>query len=214
MGSVQIVKRYVVFLCGVICCGTGIAFVTRSGLGTSPVSGIPFILSLITPWSMGVYTFLFNMLLLLLEAALRKTFTLQQAIQIPLTFFFSFCIDAAMAVIPTQFGGPWVNSFVYLVIGCVVMAFGINLEVLADVSMLPAEAFVRALSNRLGMVFGNVKVGFDSTLTAIALVLALLAFHKLNGVREGTIFNALVVGQIVKLWKKVLQNPIKRLLGE
>ena len=48
-------RRYALFLTGVILSATGIAFITRAGLGTSPVSGLPFVLSLITSISMGHY---------------------------------------------------------------------------------------------------------------------------------------------------------------
>jgi len=197
------------FLCGVIISACGIAFVTRAGLGTSPVSGLPFVLSLITEPSMGVYTFIFNMIYLAMEAMIRRRFTFVEAIQILIAVFFSLCIDFFMAMIPTRYGGPWLSSLVYLLIGCAVMALGISFEVMADVIMLPAEALVRAISNKYNRAFGNTKVLFDSTLTLIAVVIALISFHKLNGVREGTIFNALVVGQLVKLYTKLLQ-PMKR----
>lgn len=39
------IRRYALFLTGVILSATGIAFITRAGLGTSPVSGLPFVLS-------------------------------------------------------------------------------------------------------------------------------------------------------------------------
>ena len=203
------VKRYCVFVMGMVFCALGISFVTRAGLGTSPVSGLPFVLSLITEISMGTFTFLFNMLFLILEAVIRRKLGLLQLLQIPMTFCFSFFIDCFMKIIPTRFGGPWIPSFVYLVIGCVIMAFGISLEVIADVIMLPAEALVRAIAQKTKIRFGNVKVCFDSTLTVLAMVVAMLAFHKLNGVREGTLFNALVVGQIVKLWRKLFEKAAK-----
>ena len=151
------------------------------------------------------------MTFLMLEAILRRKFTIQQALQIPVTFFFSFCIDTAMGFIPTRFGGPWGPSFVYLVIGCIIMALGISFEVIADVIMLPAEALVRELSKKTGIRFGNVKVAFDSTLTILAMVVALIAFHKLNGVREGTLINALCVGQLVRLWRSLIEVPLKKL---
>ena len=74
--------------------------------------------------------------------------------------------------------------------------------------MLPAGALVRAISQTTGMKFGNVKVGFDSFLTVSAMVVALLAFHRLNGVREGTLINAIAVGNIVKLWRKLLEGAM------
>ncbi len=70
------------------------------------------------------------MIFLICEALLRKRFSVEQALQIPITFFFSFCIDKAMAIIPTRFGGPWGDSFVYLVIGCIIMSLASALRLL------------------------------------------------------------------------------------
>lgn len=216
MAAKDTVRRYTMFLTGVLICATGIAFITRAGLGTSPISSIPFVLSLITPpnLTMGMFTFAFNMLFLVCEALLRRRFTWLQALQIPATLLFSFCIDRAMDIIPTQYGHAYHMSALYLVVGCLVMALGISLEVMADVIMLPGEAFVRALSQKLQKEFGNVKVCFDSSLTLIAAVIALFAFHKLNGVREGTLVSALAVGQIVKFYTRHLGGLKALWLGQ
>ncbi len=73
------VKNYLIFSAGVLISSLGIGFITRAGLGTSPISGIPFILSLVTAPSMGVYTFCFNMLFVLGEALIRRRFSFMQA---------------------------------------------------------------------------------------------------------------------------------------
>lgn len=203
MDRTETFRRYAVFTAGVLVCAVGVAFVTRAGLGTSPISSIPFVLSLITPVSMGVYTLAFNLFFLLCESLLIGRFGAAQALQAPVTLLFSLCVDGALALIPSQYGGPWAASAVYLAIGCVVMSLGIYLEVAADIIMLPGEAFVRVLSRRIGREFGSVKVCFDSCLTAIAAVLALWAFGRLNGVGIGTLLCALAVGQLVKGWGRL-----------
>lgn len=207
-------RRYTMFLAGVLISAVGIAFVTRAGLGTSPISGVPFILSLVTAPSMGVYTFLFNSFYVGVEVILRKKFTWMQALQIVISVVFSLCIDTAMDLIPSKFGEAWMYSFIYLLIGCFIMALGIAFEVMADVIMLPAEAVVRAISQKIGTSFGNTKVAFDTLLTLIAVVLAFCWFGKLNGVREGTIINALLVGQLVKMYRKVLNGMRKKWLKQ
>lgn len=203
MDRKEALRRFAVFTAGVLVCAVGIAFITRAGLGTSPISSIPFVLSLVTPVSMGVYTLAFNLFFLLCESLLIRRFGGAQALQIPVTVLFSLCVDGALALIPSQYGGPWPASAVYLVTGCVVMSLGIYLEVAADIIMLPGEAFVRALSRRLGREFGSVKVCFDSLLTAIAAAVALWAFGRLNGVGVGTIVSALAVGHLVKGWDRL-----------
>ena len=196
----EALRRFAIFTTGVLVCSVGVAFITRAGLGTSPISSTPFVLSLITPVSMGVYTLAFNLFFLLCEGLLIGKFTVAQTLQVPVTLLFSLCMDGALALIPSQYGRPWMASAVYLVIGCTIMSLGVYLEVFADIIMLPGEAFVRALSQRLSRSFGNVKVCFDSCLTLIAGAVALWAFGRLNGVGIGTVFSALAVGQLVKLW--------------
>lgn len=79
----------------------------------------------------------------------------------------------------------YLSSVVYLLIGCVILGFGVYTEVLADVAMLPGESFVRAVSSTWKTEFGSTKVAFDVSLAVIAAVLSLLFAHRLDGVREG-----------------------------
>ena len=41
----------------------------------------------------------------------------------------------------------------------------------------------------------------------------LICFHKLNGVREGTLSNALVVGQLVKQWRRCIEKPLSNAIA-
>ena len=53
MNTCKSAKNYLIFSAGVLISATGIGFITRAGLGTSPISGTPFVLSLATAPSMG-----------------------------------------------------------------------------------------------------------------------------------------------------------------
>lgn len=105
----------------------------------------------------------------------------------------------------------WVNpqnyviKLVALLAGCIVLGFGVYMEVLADVVMLPGESFVRAIVQTWNTNFGTTKIVFDSSMTVIAGVLSFIFFCKLNGIREGTIIAALLVGFIARLFGKYLE---------
>ena len=98
----------------------------------------------------------------------------------------------------------YLSSVFYLLVGCVILGFGVYTEVLANVAMLPGESFVRAVSSTWKTEFGSTKVAFDVSLTVIAAVLSLLFAHRLDGVREGTIIAALLVGFIARLFGRWL----------
>ena len=95
-------------------------------------------------------------------------------------------------------------KLVSLLVGCVILGFGVYMEVLADVVMLPGESFVRAIVLTWKTNFGNTKVAFDASMTIIAAILSLFFFHRLQGVREGTIIAALLVGFIARLFGRLL----------
>lgn len=212
MDHCQRLRRYGLFTAGVAVSAGGIAFITRAALGTSPLSSLPFVLSLITPLSVGVYTFAFNLLFLATEAILRRAFTRMQALQIPFTLLFSCLIDLFMMLIPTQLYGPYPMKVLYLFLGCGLLGLGVTLEVLGDVIMLPGEALVRAISQQGRLPFPRVKVCFDTTLTLIAAIAALLAFGRLNGVKEGTLVAALAVGPLVNIYTRRLGPSLRRWL--
>lgn len=80
--------------------------------------------------------------------------------------------------------------------------------------MNSGEAFIKAVSDRTGHNFGNVKIAFDVGCVALAAGLSLLLFRgQIIGVREGTVISALLVGQLVKLFTKKL-SFLKKLFGE
>lgn len=76
--------RYGIFLIGLFINSLGVSLITKANLGTSPISSIPYVLSLEFPWSMGVFTILFNVLLVILQLILlQKKFKPEYWLQIP-----------------------------------------------------------------------------------------------------------------------------------
>ena len=199
-------KRYLLFLVGLFINALGVSLVTKASLGTSPISSIPYVLSLNFPFTLGNFTIIFSILLILLQILiLRKNFKIENILQIPVSVAFGYFIDLTMYLF------FWVNPVNYavkliaLLAGCIVLGFGVYLEVLADVVMLPGESFVRAIVQTWNTNFGTTKIIFDSSMTVIAGVLSFVFSGRLNGVREGTIIAALLVGFIARLFGKHLE---------
>lgn len=199
-------KRYLLFLVGLFVNALGVSLVTKANLGTSPISSIPYVLSLNFPFTLGNFTIFFSILLIVLQILiLRKNFKLENILQIPVSVAFGYFIDLTMYLF------FWVNPQNYLIkivallIGCAVLGFGVYLEVVADVVMLPGESFVRAVVQTWNTNFGTTKIIFDTSMAVIAAVLSFVFSGKLNGVREGTIIAALLVGFIARLLGKKLE---------
>ncbi len=208
-------KRYLVFLVGLFINSLGVSLITKADLGTSPISSIPYVLSLNFPMTLGEFTIVFSLLLIFLQLLiLGRNFKLEHLLQVPVSIAFGYFIDLCMVLLSFVQPQAYPVKVVDLLIGCVILGFGVFLEVVADVVMLPGESFVRAIVFRWKTEFGVTKVCFDVSMTVIAAVLSFAFQGKLNGVREGTVVAAILVGFIARLFGRKLEILPRVLFGK
>lgn len=210
----ELIKRYIFLLAGLFVNGLGVSFITKAGLGTSPITSIPYTLSLGFTPTVGMFTLFFNLLLIVLQIILlRRNFQLQNLLQLPIIALFSFFIDLTMSLLGFIQPETYAMKVVSLVIGCLILGFGVFMEMVANVAMLPGEATVRAVSDVFSTDFGKTKIAFDSSMTVIAAIMSFIMFKHLDGVREGTIVAAILVGFVARLFKKYIGGIEKILIS-
>ena len=198
-------KRYLIFLVGLFVNSLGVSLITKANLGTSPISSIPYVLSLNFPFTLGNFTIFFSVFLIALQLIiLRKNFKLEHILQIPVSIIFGYFIDLTMILFSWVNPEAYIMKIVYLLMGCLILGVGVYMEVLADVVMLPGESFVRAIVLTWKTNFGTTKICFDVSMSVIAAVLSFVFAGRLDGVREGTVIAALLVGFIARLIGKKL----------
>ena len=198
-------KRYLIFLVGLFVNSLGVSLITKANLGTSPISSIPYVLSLNFPFTLGNFTIFFSIFLIVLQLIiLRRNFKLEHILQIPVSIIFGYFIDLTMILFSWVNPEAYIMKIVYLLIGCLILGVGVYMEVLADVVMLPGESFVRAIVLTWKTNFGTTKICFDVSMSVIAAVLSFVFAGRLAGVREGTVIAALLVGFIARLIGKKL----------
>lgn len=210
----ELIKRYIFLLAGLFVNGLGVSFITKAGLGTSPITSIPYTLSLGFTPTVGMFTLVFNIFLIILQVILlRRNFQLQNLLQLPIIALFSFFIDLTMSLLGFMQPETYAMKVVSLIVGCLILGFGVFMEMAANVAMLPGEATVRAVSDVFSTDFGKTKIAFDSSMTIIAAILSFIMFKHLDGVREGTIVAAILVGFIARLFKKYIGGIEKILIS-
>ena len=198
-----LMRRYLLFCISLFVNALGIAFITRAELGTSPITSVTYVLSMFTPFTIGEWSIMLYILFVVLEPFMMTRRDLKDdlrmfLLQIPISFCFGIFIDICMHHILF-----WLNPSTYpamisaLLVGCVILAVGIALEVKANAAMMAGEYFVKVITKRFHGEFGYIKLGFDVTLVAIACTLSLIFMSGIYGVREGTVIAALIVGPIV-----------------
>jgi uncharacterized membrane protein YczE/cytidylate kinase len=207
-------KRYIIFFVGLFVNSLGVAMITKGSLGTSPISSIPYVLSLQFPFTLGEFTIAFSVFLVFLQLLLlRRNFKWEHALQIPVSVAFGYFIDLSMEILGFVNPQNYAAKILYLLLGCLILGIGVYTEVLADVVMLPGESFVRAVVMTFHTEFGTSKIVFDVSMAVIASALSFLFFGKLQGVREGTVVAALLVGFIARTLNRWLDFLPAKLFG-
>ena len=138
--AVYVLRRYLLLCAGLAIMAFGVAFSIKAGLGTSPISSVPYVVSMFAPLTVGTATIVMHCIFILLQILiLRRQYHPVQLMQLPVAVF-----------------------------------------------------------------FGYMKVVFDVTLVVTACILSLVFTGRLQGVREGTVAAALMVGLIAKQFGKVM----------
>lgn len=198
MPGAVILKKYAVLIAGLFFMGLGISLMTKSYLGTPPISSVPYVLCLIFPVTFGEFAFLLGVLFLLVEILLLgRDFPKIQVLQVFVGLFLGLFIDPGMHIFFFVEPDLYVSRSVTLLAGCTFLALGVYLEISSDTFVYPADAVVKIVAEKAGRTFGTTKVVFDTTLCCTAAAISYLSFGMLKGLGEGTIISALLVGYII-----------------
>ncbi len=205
--AVAVIKRYLLLLAGLAVMAFGVAFSIKASLGTSPISSVPYVVSLFSPLTVGTATIIMHCVFILLQILiLRRKYHLIQLMQLPVAFFFGYLTDFGVWAVQNMECHTYWQQWLICLIGILLVAAGVSLEVKAGVVVLAGEGVVLAICKVLPIKFGYMKVLFDVTLVVIACILSLVFTGHLQGVREGTVAAAIMVGLIAKQLGKILSR--------
>lgn len=215
MTKIETAKRYILFIISLFFSALGVAFTKHGELGVSPISSVANVMSCkFDALSLGTWLIIWNCILIVGQIAiLRRRFQPIQLLQVPLSFLFGWFTNFGMWLVSFIPIKSYIIRLAMVLIGVVILGFGIALSVIANVIMNSGEAFVKAVSEQIRKEFGNVKIAFDVLCVIVALILSLLFFDfSIVGTREGTIISALLTGVVVKFFTRKLQQPVNRIL--
>ena len=202
----NIIGRYILFLTGLFIASMGVAFSTKAGLGTSPVASVPYSISLVFPiFTLGGWLNTLSVLQITVQVILlgKKCKPVEIIIQTILAFVYGYLTNLSCWFIKDIAADTYVQQLAYMVLSCLILAFGIWIQLKGNVAMLPGEAMNRAISMVTGKKYENIKIFFDVFYIIIAAVICLVFLGRLERVREGSIFAAIAVGSIIKFYNGI-----------
>ena len=191
-----LIRKLAVCLVGSFIYAAGITVVKVCNLGISPITSAPYAFSFVVGQTLGTCTMYLNAILYIIQKlVLKKEYTLRK-------FLTQFILSAVFAVLidltGIMFGGFVPQSYgfrlIYLVFGCFVLAVGVCGVVMSNFGMLPGEGVAVCIQRVTKLDFGICKIMFDCSMVALALVISLIFLGRIEGVREGTLISAVMIG--------------------
>ena len=206
----RLAARLGIYTLGLLILAFGIALAVNCELGVSPVSSLPYVLSLIFNVSLGTCTTIVYATYVLLQMVLLRKFQPTLLLQLVFSTIFGWFVDGAKYVLgdfclPTYFG-----QLAMLAASIVLIGFSLVLYIDVKLAPMPAEGLVGCLADKLGRPFSQMKTAFDCTSVLVAAVLSLIFLGGLVGIREGTVLTALLVGKMMGVLRKFAGPVIRK----
>ena len=188
------------------------AFSVNSNLGVSPVNSLPYVVSLIVNQSLGTcVTVIFIGYILLQILILRKDFQWINLSQILFSTLFGKFVDFAKMVLDGFCFPTYAGRLLMLAISIVLIAIGISMYMGAKLVNMPTEGLASAIAAKLpNKEFHQTKVMVDCASVGTALILSMCFLGGLQGIREGTIISAIVIGKVIPYANKVTKPILQK----
>lgn len=202
-------KRIFNYIFGLYLITLGVAFSIKSGLGSAPVSSIPYAMNLIWAVEIGVATFIFHALLVVIELILlkkdfKKKHFLQVFVGVLFGVFTSFSVSLMYFISPAN---NFIIALVMMAVSIFLIALGLFFYVPTNIIPLSVEGVTQAVAIVTNKPFPTIKVYFDIYVVTTSLVLSFIFLGDFGSVGIGTVLGALFVGTTVKYIHK-LNNMI------
>lgn len=210
----ELIVRYVSFTVGLYLLALAICLIVVSSLGTTPISSLNYVVSLNTPLTLGMATLAFNLAVIAVQFWLirggvgSKKDYVEILMQIPFSFIFAAFIDLNMSFVGKIHPDAYMWRIGVLLLGCVIQAFAVVIELRSNVVIMSAEGVVKYASRRYHVEFGRMKVYFDILLVVLAVTCSFVMSGRIEGVREGTLIAAILTGTLVSLIVTRIVNPL------
>lgn len=208
------IKRIILFVDGLFVMSLGVGLSIKSGLGVTPISSIPYSLTLASGVNIGITTVIFNALLVFLQIPiLKKRFNPKRLLQLINAFMFGYFTDLSLWILSPMPDLPLDVNFTLLIVSMFLIAIGILIYMPANIAPLPGEGVVEAVSLAYDKRFSKVKVCFDTSMVVLSLIICGLFTSDIFGsVNVGTILAAIFIGIIIRylteLYEKITGKSI------
>ena len=201
----NLIKRILLYILGMNIMAIGIVLNTRTDLGVAAISSVPFAYSILLNMSLGLATFILNIIFILVQCFLLKKLDITLSLQIPMAILVSIFIEIYDIIMPhTKL--IFAIAFIVLLISNSLTGVGVYLMTKSDLD--PGNGIVETLCKVLNKPFSYLRIRFDIMLVIFTCLSGVIIKHKIVGIGLGTIVSAYLIGKMVGISDRILKLNI------
>ncbi|MDO4340212.1 MAG: DUF6198 family protein [Eubacteriales bacterium] len=201
--------RGLIYFAGMWMISAGIVLCVKSDLGVSPISSVPYVLSLASSMTLGTYTMLFHYMNTLFQYITeKKLWNPQVLLQIPIASVFGWMIDflKSRCTFPVT---SLETQILCLVFSIFFTAFGMVFMVNMQLVQNPPDGTVKTISAKCCKEMGKVKIAYDCFMMLLSILLSRILLGRVEGFGAGTICSAFFVGKTLSVLQKCAGQKLK-----
>ncbi len=212
------------WLLGTVFVALGVAICSKADLGVSMIAAPAFVLSeALLPlhrfFSVGVTEYLVQGVLLLLLCPVVRRFNWQYLLAFLVAVIYGYALNLFLwALGGVEFHAVWLR-WVMLLVGDALVAFGVAAFFRTYLPLQVYELFVAEIADRFRLKISAVKWGFDLSLLAVSIALALCLFgdassldlktvtvSSFHSIGLGTLVTTAINSPLISLWGRVIDR--------
>ena len=188
-------KRLINYLIGLNVLVLGITLNTRSLLGVSAFTTLPYALKEMTPISFGVVNIMLYMVLVVAQLLIERKLKMDMLLEVPFSFIMGYILDLYQIIIPASSESLGLR-IVILLAGNICIAFGVYTMVQSHLVLAPVDGVILSISNHYNKAYSLCKNCFDITMIAATIILCLVTRSPLYGICVGRIIKWFEIKQV------------------
>ena len=152
-------------------------------------------------YTFGTAEYVSQIIVLIATMLIVRRVKASYLLSLPVAIIYGFVLDGAVALVSLLPTGIVARVIVYL-IGMLLCCAGVALLFGSRLPLASHELIVKEVAERFSYPVYKVKIAYDVTCLAIAVIASLLLFGKLVGIGVGTVFGAFAYGPIIRLFQR------------
>ena len=204
------VSKEITFILAMIIDAFAVDLLTQANLGISTLTSLSYVLSKIIPnTTLGTVNTIVQTSLLILLIIITKKPSPYYLLSYVVGAIFGIALDLFDPLISSSPNTSIITSFIYFIIGWILMSFAVALFVLSEMPNMPFDAFTKDLSKAKNIEFKTVKTSLDLIFVVLSLIFSLIFLKKIVGIGIGTLIMALFTGTIEGKMLTAIRNKFE-----